>query len=75
MKKLLVLLLGAFAFACGNTENNAENSNLDSKISDESVEIGSGDNRNPQVEYESDTSKDLEVDTVSSAAEINQRQQ
>ncbi|RNI24121.1 hypothetical protein [Rufibacter latericius] len=67
MKKLLIISLGTLTFACGNTEN----SNLDSNTADESVEIGSGDEISPQLKSESDSSNALEVDTVSSAAEIN----
>ena len=78
MKKLLFILLGTFTFACGNADNNTDARNNEATTTNETlgdgeVEIGSGDEISPQLEVESDSM--LEVDTVSSAKEIHQRQE
>ena len=71
MKKLLIILLGTFAFACGNTDNETEGTNDETTI-EEDVEIGAGEEISPQLELEEDSAENFEVDTVSSAGEINQ---
>ncbi|WP_187261875.1 hypothetical protein [Pontibacter beigongshangensis] len=73
MKQLLFLLLATFAFACGNSDGNRTDTNREATTTDENVEIGSGNEINPQLELESDTSSALEVDTVTSAGAIDQR--
>ncbi|WP_161890159.1 hypothetical protein [Pontibacter russatus] len=71
MKKLLIILLGAFTFACGNADNETEGTNNET-TTEEDVEIGAGEEISPQLELEGDSAENFEVDTVSSAGEINQ---
>lgn len=70
MKKLLIICLGLFVFSC--TPDRGVNEN-DHATSNENVDIGSGEEINPQLEADNDSAR-LEVDTVSSPAEINQEQ-
>ena len=74
MKKLLIILLGTFAFACGNGGSEAEGTGSDEAMTDEGVEIGAGEEISPQLEMEDDSAENFGVDTVSSATEINQEQ-
>jgi hypothetical protein len=68
MRKLLILLIGTFALACGNTDNTGtDNAGND-------VEKGSGETISPQLESDTSDAR-LDVDTVSSAGEIDQQQQ
>lgn len=71
MKKLLIIGIGFFAFACSDA-NNSE-TNTDATTTDESVEIGSGEEISPQLEGLEDTAR-LEVDTLSNTDQINQEQ-
>ena len=71
MKKLLIILLGTFAFACGNTDNETEGTNNEETTIEEEVEMGAGEEISPQLELEDDSAENFEVDTVSSAGEIN----
>jgi len=73
MKKLLIILLGTFAFACGNTDNDAGNINGDATTIDESVDKGAGEEISPQLKFESDSNENFEVDTVTSAESIEQQ--
>ena len=73
MKKLLIVLLGTFAFACGNNAGSEpEDTNSGETTIEEEVEIGAGEEISPQLELEDDSAANFEVDTVSSAAEINE---
>jgi len=75
MKKLLIISLGFFAFACGNADNTTANdAENETTIQDESVEIGSGEEVSPQLEYDADSAR-MEVDTLTSATDANQRKQ
>ena len=71
MKKLLIILLGTFAFACGNADNDTEGTNNET-TTEEDVEIGAGEEISPQLELEDDSAANFEVDTISSAREINE---
>lgn len=78
MKKILIIALGFFAFACGdanttNDEADTETTTTDETLGDGEVEIGSGEEISPQLEGLEDSGR-LEVDTLSSPAEINQEQ-
>lgn len=70
MKKLLIIGIGFFAFACGDANNTGTNTDA---TTDESVEIGSGEEISPQLEGLEDTAR-LEVDTLSNTDQINQEQ-
>ena len=59
MKKLLLILLGSLAMACGDGSGRQE------AAADEDVEIGSGEAISPQLELDS-TDTRFDVDTVSS---------
>jgi hypothetical protein len=74
MKKVLIILLAVFAFACSKAENKSEDTNRDIGAVNESVEKGAGEEISPQLEIDSDTARDLKVDTISSAQEEHQRQ-
>lgn len=78
MKKILIIGLGFFAFACSdanttNEEVTTETTTTDETLGDGEVEIGSGEEISPQLEGLEDTAL-LEVDTLSSPAEINNQQ-
>lgn len=72
MKKLLFILMVPFAFACGNGENTTETTE-NNATTEEGVDIGSGENINPQLELESEADSAFDVDTVSSATEIDEQ--
>jgi hypothetical protein len=79
MKKILIIGLGFFAFACNDTNTTNKESDTDATRTEETtgdndVEIGSGEEISPQLEGLEDSGR-LEVDTLSSAAEEQQRQQ
>ncbi|NEM99109.1 hypothetical protein [Pontibacter burrus] len=79
MKKILIIGLGFFAFACNDTnttnkESDNEATRTEEAAGENDVEIGSGEEISPQLEGLEDTGR-LEVDTLSSAAEEQQRQQ
>ena len=71
MKKLLIILPGTFAFACGD----AGNTTKDAATIEESVEKGTGEEISPQLVADSDFMERFDVDTVSSSTEINEREQ
>ena len=79
MKKLLIIGVGFFAFACGDANTTNEEANTETEITNEEtlgdgdVEIGSGEEISPQLEGLEDTSR-LEVDTISSPIETDQQQ-
>ena len=65
MKKLLFILIGSLAMACGDGSGRQE------ATADEDVEIGSGEEINPQLELDS-TDARFEVDTISGAGEAHE---
>ncbi|HEY4649938.1 MAG TPA: hypothetical protein VIG72_00925 [Pontibacter sp.] len=80
MKKLLFIFLGTVVFACGNNNNTTGegNTNTDATREDNmiapEVQEGAGEEINPQLELDADSAENFQVDTVSSAAEIKERQ-
>lgn len=65
MKKLLCILIGSLAIACGN---GSEKSSDREAAAEEDVEIGSGSEISPQLELDSSDAR-FEVDTISSTQE------
>ncbi|MEJ8755628.1 hypothetical protein WG947_01355 [Pontibacter sp. H259] len=78
MKKVLIIALGFFAFACGESGNTAgdatDETTEESTNADERLDAGSGEDISPQLEHDSDSGR-MEVDTVSSATEANEQKQ
>ncbi|MBB6611630.1 hypothetical protein H7F15_11325 [Pontibacter sp. Tf4] len=85
MKKILIIGLGFLTFACTESNTTADEADAevtttdetrttDETVGDGDVEIGSGKEISPQLEGLEDTGR-LEVDTLSSATEEQQRQQ
>ncbi|WP_181306567.1 hypothetical protein [Rufibacter sp. XAAS-G3-1] len=74
MKKLLIIGLGAFVFACGGGNETTRETTTDLSNTDESVEIGSGQEISPQLEGDSDSAH-VDVDTVSNAQEVQHEQE
>ncbi|WP_018479204.1 hypothetical protein [Pontibacter roseus] len=72
MKKLLFISIGLIAFACGGNNTDAERE--DNTINEE-VEIGAGQEQNPQLEMDSDSAENFEIDTITSATEIDDRKE
>ena len=66
MRKLLIILMGALALACGNSDRSTENE----AAAEEDVEVGSGEEISPQLELDSADNR-FEVDSISSADEAN----
>lgn len=68
MKKTVVILIGAFAFSCGETTSNRSHEEpIETENNASDVEEFSGEHITPQIEADSVSSR-LEVDTISSAA-------
>lgn len=75
MKKLLILVLGCVALACGDgaRDNDSSNRSTDREAAaDEDVDIGSGEAVSPQLELDSADNR-FEVDTISSPEEAQER--
>ncbi len=73
MKKLLIIGLGFFAFACSdanttNEEAQTETTNEET-LGDGDVEIGSGEEISPQLELDEDSAR-LEVTDTLSAEDV-----
>lgn len=62
MKKLLFILLGSLAMACGDASDRSE---ARETAADEDVEIGSGEAISPQLDL--DSADRFDVDTISSS--------
>ena len=79
MKKILIIGLGFFAFACSdanttNEEAEVETTTTEETLGDGDVEIGSGEEISPQLEGLEDTGR-LEVDTITTPTGANQEVQ
>lgn len=76
MKKLLIIATGIAVFACGdgNTKTGRESSTQSESKPENNVEEGSGEMISPQLEKDSINEQRFDVDTVSSATEIHQRE-
>ena len=68
MKKLLIILMGSLALACGNSERSTENE----AAAEEDVEMGSGEEISPQLELDSADNR-FEVDSISSADDAGKK--
>lgn len=68
MKKLLIILMGSLALACGNSERSTENE----AAAEEDVEVGSGEEISPQLELDSADNR-FEVDSISSADDAGEK--
>ena len=69
MKKLLIILLGSLAMACGDASDRSEGRET---AADEDVEIGSGETISPQLDL--DSADRFEVDTISSSENAREEQ-
>lgn len=69
MKKLLWILVGSLAMACGNGSDRAD-ANREA-ATEEDVKIGSGEEISPQLELDS-TDARFEVDSISSAQDAEE---
>ncbi|NDK55793.1 hypothetical protein [Pontibacter fetidus] len=74
MKKLLIIALGVFAFACGDTGNKENETTNDAPATEEGMDAGAGEDVSPQLEVDDDSAR-LEVDTISTATEANEQKQ
>lgn len=75
MKKLLIIVLGCVALACGDGVRDNDNSNRSNDreaAADEDVDIGSGEAVSPQLELDS-ADNTFGVDTISSQEEAQER--
>lgn len=68
MKKLLFILIGSLAMACGNGSERADNRKA---ATDEEIEMGSGAEINPQLELDSSDTR-FEVDSISSSQDAQE---
>ncbi|MBX0332307.1 hypothetical protein K3G39_03570 [Pontibacter sp. HSC-14F20] len=76
MKKTLIIFAGIFFFSC-NSDNTTrdtarETDTRNTETTDESVEIGSGEEISPQLDMQDDTAA-FEVDTISTPQQSNQQ--
>ncbi|MBF8965584.1 hypothetical protein I0P70_20200 [Pontibacter sp. FD36] len=73
MKKAFIIFIGIFFFSCtsDNTTHDTATDTRGTESMDESVEIGSGEEINPQLEMQDDTAA-FEVDTVTTPRRNNQ---
>lgn len=67
MKKLFIILVSVFAYACGDTSNQSADEGVDVENQAGEVEEYSRENITPQVDLDSGSNERLEVDTISSA--------
>ncbi|OKL41144.1 hypothetical protein A3841_15080 [Pontibacter flavimaris] len=76
MKKLLIIATAVATLACGDgASGNGENAGTQSEGNvQNNVEEGSGEMISPQLEQDSVNEERFDVDTVSSADEIHERE-
>lgn len=68
MRKLLIVLIGSLALACGNSDRGTERE----AAAEEDIEAGSGEEISPQLELDSAENR-FEVDSISSADEAEKK--
>lgn len=68
MRKLLIILMGSLALACGNSDRSTENE----AAAEDDVEVGSGEEISPQLELDSADNR-FEVDSISSADDAKKK--
>ena len=71
MKKLLWIIVGSLAMACGDGTDRASGNR--EAAAEEDVEIGSGEAVSPQLELDSSDSR-FEVDTISSPSDVRKEE-
>lgn len=69
MKKLLFILVGSLAMACGDASDRSEGRET---AAEDDVEIGSGEATSPQLDL--DSADRFEVDTISSSDNVREEQ-
>ena len=68
MKKILILGVSVFAFACNSSSNNSAGEDVEGDInSKEHVEDYTHENRSPQLKEQNSSGTRFEVDTIRSA--------
>lgn len=78
MKKILIIIIavGIATFACGDgtTRNGGDRNTQKEGNANNNVAEGSGEEISPQLEQDSVNKERFDVDTVSSATEIHERE-
>ncbi|QHL86365.1 hypothetical protein GU926_02465 [Nibribacter ruber] len=74
MKKVLMVATVLLGFGCGDSNTTTTRQTTQDMATDESVEIGAGDEISPQLEGDDDSAR-LRVDTVTSSQEVQTQQQ